>query len=89
MSTGMSMSDFVDYRATLTFTLFIFSTFTQLKTIFTYYSHLGQGSANSGQWAKPVPVPGLVTFSNGSTNIERILLYDVKIICNSNCSVHK
>lgn len=88
MSTGMSMSDFVDYRATLTFTLFIFLTFTQLKTIFTYYSHLDQGSANSGQWAKPVPVPGLVTFSNGSTNIERILLYDVKITCNSNCSVH-
>ena len=43
MSTGMSMSDFVDYRATLTFTLFIFLTFTQLKTIFTYYSHLARG----------------------------------------------
>ena len=54
MSTGMSMSDF-DYRATLTFTLFIFVTFTQLKIIFTYYSHLDQGSASSGQWAKPVP----------------------------------
>ena len=61
----MSRSDFVDYRATLTFILFIFLTFTQLKTMFTYYSHLDQGSANSGQGAKPVPVPGLVTFSNG------------------------
>lgn len=66
MIPGTSMSDFVDCGAILTFTLFIFFlTFTQLKTIFKYYSHLDQGSANPGQWARPVPRPALVTFSNG------------------------
>lgn len=56
-STGMSRSDFVDfYRGYFNIYSFYFLTFTQLKTMFTYYSHLDQGSANSGQWAKPVPV---------------------------------